>query len=458
MTTRPVALPRRAVCLAALVALVPWQGRAADPPRPLVAVLTVDGPISPGSADYVVRGLARAAEQSAALVVLRLDTPGGLDMSMRTIVREILASPVPVACWVAPEGARAASAGTFLLYGCHIAAMAPATTLGAATPVQLGPGGKEPPVRPPSDQTASQDDDQAGGDAHMRKAVHDAAAYIRGLAQLRGRNAQWAERAVREAVSLTAREALAQEVIDLLAADLDALLEQADGRSVQMAAGTRTLELGRAQVEEWTPDWRSRLLETLAHPEVAYLLLLVGLYGLVFELSNPGAILPGVLGGICLLLALYALQMLPVAWAGMALLLLGIAFLIAEAFAPSYGVLGIGGLVAFVVGSVMLFRSDAPGYSIRWWLVLPAAVVTGAFLLMVVGTVWRARRRPVVSGRELLIGSQGLMLQDCDGDGWAQVEGERWQVHCATPLRRGQRVCVTAMHGLRLTVQPEEER
>ncbi|HEV7413164.1 MAG TPA: nodulation protein NfeD, partial [Casimicrobiaceae bacterium] len=423
------------------------------------------GAIGPASADFVGRSLSRGADENAQLIVLQIDTPGGLDRSMRQIIQDILASPVPVAAFVAPSGARAASAGTYILYASHVAAMAPGTNLGAATPVSIGmPSSPSPapatPASKPSD--AGKPDKTDGGQAAdegtmTKKAVHDAAAYIRSLAQLRGRNVEWAERAVRESVSLSADEALAQHVIDLTARDVPELLTKLNGRKLVTAGGERILATSGAATTTVAPDWRTRFLAIITDPSVALMLLMAGIYGLFFEFWNPGLALPGVLGAICLLLGLFALQMLPVNYAGLALVLLGIAFIVAETFLPAYGSLGVGGIVAFAIGAVMLIDTDVPGFGVPYWLIATLAAITGLFVFFVAGAAVKARRRPIVTGHEQLIGSIGVALDDLETEGWARIHSEQWRVTSPVPIKRGQRVRVTARSDLLLSVLPVTE-
>ena len=411
-------------------------------------MVPLEGAIGPASADFVGRAIKRAAREKAQLVVVRMDTPGGLDTSMRELIKTILASPVPVASFVAPGGSRAASAGTFILYASHVAAMAPATNLGAASPVSIG-----------APSTPQQKDDKKGrgadaGDTMTRKVTNDAVAYIRGLAEMRGRNADWAERAVREAVSLSSEQALKLKVIDVVAADVPELLRKLEGRKLKAAGEDLQLHTSGAPVTQVEVDWRTRILAVITNPSIAYILILAGIYALIFEFMNPGLILPGVVGAICLLIALYAFHLLPVNYAGLALIGVGIAFMVAEAFLPSFGALGIGGLIAFVIGSIILIPdTDLPGFEIPYTLIGGIAAASAAFLFFVVGMAVHNRVRPVVSGREYLIGASAVALEDFEREGWARVQGETWRVRSPQPVRQGQALRVTAMQGLTLTVE-----
>ncbi|RDD60563.1 NfeD family protein [Ferruginivarius sediminum] len=426
----------------------------------LIIVLEVDGPIGPATAGYLTDGIAEATDRGAELVVLRMDTPGGLSASMREIIHAILQSEVPIASYVAPQGARAASAGTYILYASHVAAMAPGTTLGAATPVQLGgapsplPGG-EAPKDGGNDKEAGSES-PAPKNAKTAKAVNDAVAYIRALAQLRGRNADWAEKAVEEAATLTNTEAVAKNVVDLEAAGVAELIDKLDGREIALRQGGTTLDLADARIETAPPDWRDELLSILTNPNIAFIFMMLGVYGLIFELANPGAIIPGVLGAIFLMLGLYALNVLPVNYAGLGLVVLGIAFMTAEAFVPSFGALGLGGLAAFALGSTILFDTGSPAFALSYWTIGSVTAVTGAILVLLIGYLVRAQRRPVTTGEQTHLGDKAQVESWSHGRGRVRLHGELWNAIGPPRLHKGQTVRVQTIDGLELTVAPDD--
>lgn len=433
----------------------------------LALMAAVEGPIGPGTLRHVEDAVETARERNAEVLVLRLDTPGGLASSMRQIISEILGSSVPVVGWVAPPGAHAASAGTYILYATHVAAMAPATNLGAATPVQIGggglPGSPSPDEKQPKDGKgdngdAAKEDGGGGKTAMEKKAVNDAVALIRSLAEKHGRNAEWAEEAVREGASLSAKAALEKGVIDLLADDVDDLLAKLNGRTVIAGSAERTLATEGLRVERLEPDFLTEALGVLSNPNVALILMMIGVYGLLFEFINPGSIGPGVVGAICLVLALFALNQLPIDYAGLALVVLGIGFMVAEALTPAFGVLAGGGLIAFVIGAAMLIDTEEPAYQVSWWVIGGTAVVSAAVLVGLLGYTWRVYRRP---GRKRdasrMLDTQATVLDWSGEAGHVHAEGERWSARGPADLQEGESVRVRELHGLTLVVGRDGE-
>ena len=416
--------------------------------------LTVDDAIGPATADFIERALDHAEQQDDSLVVIRLDTPGGLDSSMRSIIKAINHSPIPVATYVAPTGARAASAGTYILYASHIAAMAPGTNVGAATPIQLGGGSPLPGRLPDEKKQKSKPSILSNHDAEREKVLNDAVAYIKGLAALHGRNAEWAEKAVREAASLPAADALRLKVIDVIASSVTDLLKQIDGRKIKVRGHEITLHTTGLAIQTYEMDWRTRLLNVITNPNIAYILLLIGVYGLILEFFHPGAVLPGTIGGISLILGLYAMQLLPINYAGVALIVLGISLMVAEAFQPSFGVLGIGGTIAFVIGSVILMDTEAPGFGIDVSVIVTFAVLSILVFIFIIGIAIRSRRTKVVSGREQMLGQEAVAISDFEHKGQVKVRSEIWQAVSENAVHSGEHLTVTGIQGLVLQVQP----
>jgi membrane-bound serine protease (ClpP class) len=442
-----------------LLTLVSSLGQAEQSTdRRQIPVLAIDGAIGPATADYIVRGIAAGAEDGAPMMLIRMDTPGGLDTSMREIIRAIVNAPIPVVTYVSPSGARAASAGAFILTASHVAAMAPGTNVGAASPVQIGAPGL-PSASEPKDGTGDKSKDdtstaQRPGNASEAKALNDAIAYIRSLAEMRGRNADWAESAVREAASLSAQSALQQNVIDIVARDNTDLLAQLNGRSVKVGAGEVRLDTRGMVLSDVTPNWRTRLLAAITNPNIALILMMIGAYGLLFEFMNPGALYPGTIGVICLLVGLYALSALPVNYAGIALILLGMALMVAEAFSPSFGILGIGGVIAFALGATIMFDTDIPEFQIAWPVLGAVAVASLGATLLTVKLALNSRRGKVVSGREEMVGASGQVLDWEGSSGHVHVHGERWRASGAGQFHTGQLVRVVGLEGLTLAVEP----
>ena len=441
--------------LVAVIVAIPALPAKAATQRAII--LEISDAIGPAIADYIVRELRTVDTRQTGLIVLRMNTPGGLDSSMREIVSAILASPVPVATYVAPNGARAASAGTYIAYASAVVGMAPGTNIGAATPVQLGvspffPGGR--PEQPPA-QKNGQEKGTVGEptDTESRKAINDAVAYIRSLAELNGRNADWAAEAVRTAVSLPASEALKLHVVDVIADDVPDLLRKIDGRTATVAGKPERLATAGLEVLTVAPGWRTQLLAIATNPNVALILMLIGVYGLLFEFLNPGAVAPGLIGAISLFVALYALHLLPINYAGAALVLLGIGLMVAEAHIGAFGVIGVGGIIAFVIGAIMMFPSGAPGFELSPIVIAATVIVTASLFLLLLAMLLRSRKRLVVTGKEALLGAEGEAVVWMGRDGRVLIRGEIWRARASKPLKPGTRVKVVDRDGLVLIVE-----
>lgn len=437
-----------------------------ESPSSKAKLLILDGSVNPGTAHYLISNIQSAEEEGYQLIILQMNTPGGLDLAMRDIIREILSSNIPVATYVYPPGSRAASAGTYILYASHISSMAPATNLGAATPVSIGgmPNPSEPDSSPKKDEQEEKPQQEekpkspnSNQNAMHKKIINDAEAYLRGLADYHSRNIDWVKNAVREGESLTSKEALHIGVIDLIAESPEQLLSKIHQRQVRLPTGLKTLDTNGMTIVRVEPSWQMDLLSIISDPNIAYILLLFGIYGLIFEGYNPGTFVPGVIGAICLLLAFYALQILPINYVAAGLLVLGIALLVVEAFAPSFGILGIGGIIAFLIGSFLLFNEPETGIAIAMPILLTVTIISVILLSFVLSLALRARQQPVVSGREELLNEVGIVEQDFVDEGWVHICGERWKCRSYIPLKSGQPVKVVAIDDLELTVAPSKE-
>lgn len=476
------------LCLATMLAATAKDDSPGDTQQPRrAALIEIEGAIGPASAQYLERAFETVEEERMDLIILQLNTPGGLVTTTREMIATILGAPVPVVGYVAPAGAHAASAGTYIMYATHVAAMAPGTNLGAATPVQMqGPG---MPGQPEKKDGQDKNTDGAGSDKGSKdgadgkkdgqqadkqsgetgkklspddpmkaKSVNDLVAYIRSLAQMRGRNAEWAEKAVREAVSLPANEAVEMNVVDLTARDVAELLEKIDGRKVEVGKTEVTIRTKGMLIERIEPDWQVKFLGVITNPNVAFILMLIGIYGIIFEFWNPGSIGPGIIGGICLLLGLYAMNVLPLDYTGAGLVLLGLAFMTAEAFLPSFGILGIGGLIAFAFGAALLFDADSPQFRLSIPVIVSTTLVCGLLFSIVLGYAWRSFRTPVTTGTSSMVGQRARVLEWSKGKGFVWAAGERWHASSDTPLKKGQDVAIESVNGLNLVVSPATER
>jgi membrane-bound serine protease (ClpP class) len=450
-------MSRRALSVLAVAWLLAAAPGGAQAARHAV-MLDVNGAIGPAVADYIAGALSAIKPRDTGLVILRMNTPGGLSTSMRKIIRAILASPVPVATYVAPSGARAASAGTYITYASAIAAMAPGTNIGAATPVQLGAGslfggGKKKPANSGKQNAGGSTAGEPAG-TEQRKILNDAVAYIRSLAELNKRNVDWAEQAVRSAKSISAQAALKLNVIDVIADNVPDLLQKIDGRTVVVKGKPVELHTAGLTVVTRAPGWRTDFLSVITDPNIAFLLMMAGIYGLIFEFAVPGTMVPGTIGVICLLLSLYALNLLPINYAGAGLVLLGIGLMIAEVHIGAFGLIGIAGVVAFGIGSFMMFNSGVPGFELSLSVVAAAVIVSAALFALVLALLVRSRKQPVVTGKEALLGAEGETLAWQQEEGRVRVKGEVWRARSSRPLAAGTRVKVVNREGLVLFVEP----